>query len=66
MEERVMMNGCPHCKDGIPAIVTYRIVEMPEDTNFVGDEWTQELIEAIKEYGQMWIVACRKIKSDKE
>lgn len=64
MEEKVMLEGCPHCEDGIPAIVTYRILEYDGiNVQFIGS-WSEELMTACKKYGQMTIVACKKIESN--
>ena len=61
IEEVIFLEGCPHCMDGIPAVVTFMKFEHSEATDFVGDDWTNELIEACLEYPMMRIMACKKI-----
>lgn len=60
--EAVMMEGCPHCGDGIPKFVTFMHVENLEGTHFVGD-WEEAHMAAIRAHGQMRIMSCRPIES---
>lgn len=60
--EAVMMEGCPHCGDGIPKIVTWVHDEMTEGVHFVGD-WEEAHKTAIACFGQMRIMSCRPIES---
>ena len=59
--DAVMTEGCPHCGDGIPKIVTWTHVKFDKETQFVGD-WDPELKTACLEYGQMRIFACKPIE----
>lgn len=60
--EAVMMEGCPHCGDGVPKIVTWVHDEMSEGVHFVGD-WEEAHKTAIACFGQMRIMSCRPIES---
>lgn len=60
IEERVFIDGCPHCGDGIPAIVTLITWNYPATTNFVGD-WDEDLKAACLKYGHVRIMACKKV-----
>ena len=64
MKEFVFLGGCPHCRDGIPAIVTMMIHD-PHDTEVsyygeVSDELKFEL--SCKPSAR--IFACRKINEE--
>lgn len=61
--EAVMVEGCPHCQDGIPKIVAWHHVDLPEATNFVG-EWPEDLKAACLKFGQMRIISCRSIEGE--
>lgn len=59
--EAVMVEGCPHCGDGIPKIVAWHHMDLPSATNFVGD-WDEGLKAACLKFGQMRIISCRTIE----
>jgi len=59
--EAVMLEGCPHCGDGIPKVVAWYHHETPEETSFVGD-WDEDLKAAVLKFGQMRIISCRTIE----
>jgi hypothetical protein len=63
--EAVMMEGCPHCADGVPKIVTFHHIEIPDHTHFVG-EWEDEWKEACLRYGQLRIISCKAISADED
>ena len=63
--EAVMMEGCPHCADGVPKIVTFHHIETLKETNFVGD-WEDEWKDACIRYGQLRIVSCKAIENEDE
>jgi hypothetical protein len=60
--EAVMMEGCPHCGDGIPKIVTFLHNETFHGVHFVGD-WEEAHKAAVTRFGQMRIISCRPIES---
>lgn len=59
--DAVMTEGCPHCGDGIPKIVTWQRFEFTENVQFVGD-WDEDLKLACRKYGQLRIIACKPIE----
>lgn len=63
--EAVMLDGCPHCQDGIPKIVAWTHMPPHAETNFVGD-WPEHLKSACMKYGQMRIVSCRAIEGEED
>ena len=63
--EAVMLDGCPHCKDGIPKIVAVAHMPSHGETNFVG-EWPEHLKAACMEFGQMRIISCRAIEVEED
>lgn len=62
IHEVVFMHGCPHCGDGIPAIVTL-IEHAPHDERVEYFGVGPELIEALQQYSSMSIMACKKIEN---
>lgn len=61
--DAVMLEGCPHCGDGIPKIVTWTHFQYDKETQFVGD-WDQKLKTACLAHGQMRIIACKPIEDE--
>jgi hypothetical protein len=58
--EAVMMEGCPHCGDGVPKIVHFYHRKSGEHTHFVGD-WNEAEKVACQLLGELRIVSCRAI-----
>lgn len=59
--EAVMMEGCPHCADGVPKIVTFHHRKSSDGVHYVGD-WKDEEKAACTRYGELKIIACRSIE----
>lgn len=65
MNELVFWDGCPHCADGIPAIVTVCILDPHEEgVEYIG--CPPGLIEALQKHSSIRIVACEKIDMGEE
>ena len=64
--EAVMMEGCPHCNDSEPKIVAWHRWEPTDNVQFIGDAWSNELIEAVGVYGQLRIISCRPITGEND
>ena len=61
--EAVMMEGCPHCADGVPKLVTFHHRKSSEEVHYVGD-WKDEEKAACLRYGELKIIACRSIEAE--
>jgi hypothetical protein len=60
--DAVMMEGCPHCGDGVPKIVTFHHRKPSEEVHYVGD-WDEAEKAACTRLGELRIIACRSIES---
>ena len=61
IKDVIMLDGCPHCRNGVPAIVTVMEWTTPKETEFIGDDWTKELIDACMNYPTLRIMRCQPI-----
>ena len=61
--EAVMMEGCPHCADGRPKIVTFYHRMPAYAVHYVGD-WKDEEKAACTRYGELRIISCRAIENE--
>lgn len=65
IRELVFWDGCPHCQDGIPAIVAVSIVD-PYEEGVQYINCSPALIEALQTHGSMRIISCQKIDMGEE
>ena len=64
MQEFVFLGGCPHCGDGIPAIVTMMVHDPhTPDMSYIGDV-SDELKFELSCRPSARIFACRKISEE--
>ena len=63
--DAVMVEGCPHCGDGVPKIVTWTHFHFDQETQFVGD-WDEDLKAACLKYGQVKIFSCKPIEVEED
>lgn len=67
IEEFLFILGCPHCNDGVPAIVTMSFME-PMNVNYghIAGVNREEFIEAHQSHRVASIMACRKLEVEDE
>ena len=64
IQEYFMLFGCPHCGDGVPAIVAMRTTEKPGSAHLIcdpDDPLAVEIEKAYRKYPFMSIISCRKL-----
>lgn len=63
IEEVFMLSGCPHCGDGIPAMITIFLDDPPnideKNIHFGGFKDPKEAIHAFQSHRSLRIVACK-------
>ena len=58
--ENVFLFGCPHCGDGVPALVTL-MTHAPYEPRITFVNVEDEVKEALLKYGSTSIIACKKL-----
>ncbi len=67
IEELLMIHGCPHCGDSLPAIVTIMFQD-PLPCNYGALEGLnrEDFIAAHQSHRSAQIMACRKLEGEEE